>query len=594
MKKFFKTISTLLILCEIFLLPVKVYAADIWAAMAQAAGVYALYKSTLTSILRLGNNVNAQMSARRQDIKENGQDKNSLDVQLVDEIMTRLVENSRYELRVNSLPFVWLVNDNEKFNASCYPMNYISVNRGLIRGLNLNEDEVAAVLAHEMIHGIEQHAAKNYARAIAQSFGAMMISSNIDSANVDWGKLSGMVNYSIAKTITLPSEHEADEGGFFLMTSAGFNPGGGAAAMARMDYYVKFETRDFLEFDPHDKPNEQTLSDHPDTEVREEKLSQLMTDYSCGHIKVKKFDRIYKVFIDDEEILTAENLGAIYKNAEQAYFFAGGLAKAFHDYTSAEQWNFRNDEGRHMDFLTDDKVYKNLREVAFVKNIGEKIHAAVETAYKNESLDLREKYLRQENKRMANWEKIKAETISAKKNMAERLRINADTYNDYGQGKLALKEIERAMQAENQDNIAECFSIRGRAKAICGDYEGALVDANYAVEQDSENLYNFLNRADVFHMRGEIPKALADIDTAVKMNEKIPVSYRLRGDIYDELGEVEKAEENYRACYELSNKNPRSIPKNYLEKIDPEAAEKISKSEEEKKSDSKKSVENPE
>lgn len=351
MKKFFKTISTLLILCEIFLLPVKVYAADIWAAMTQAAGVYALYKSTLTSILRLGNNVNAQMSARRQDIKENGQDKNSLDVQLVDGIMTRLVENSRYELRVNSLPFVWLVNDNEKFNASCYPMNYISVNRGLIRGLNLNEDEVAAVLAHEMIHGIEQHAAKNYARAIAQSFGAMMISSNIDSANVDWGKLSGMVNYSIAKTITLPSEHEADEGGFFLMTSAGFNPGGGAAAMARMDYYVRFETRDFLEFDPHDKPNEQTLSDHPDTEVREEKLSQLMTDYSCGHVKVKKFDRIYKVFIDDEEILTAENLGAIYKNAEQAYFFAGGLAKAFHDYTSAEQWNFRNDEGRHMDFL---------------------------------------------------------------------------------------------------------------------------------------------------------------------------------------------------------------------------------------------------
>lgn len=575
MRKFYSNrIAAILICFAIFFSPLKVYAIDAWAAAAQAAGIYAMYKSALTSILRLGNDVNAQMAARRQDIKENGQDQNSLDVKTVDEIMTRLVNDSTYELRVNSLPFVWTVNDDEKFNAACYPMNYISVNRGLIRVLNLNEDEIAAVLAHEMTHGIEQHSAKNYAKAIAQSFGAMMIGVNLESANIDWGRLAGMVNYSIAKNITLPTEHEADAGGFFLMTSAGFNPGGGAAAMARMDYYVRYETRDFLEFDPHDKPNEQTLSDHPDTEVREEKLSQLLTDYSFGHVTVKKIERTYKVFIDDEEILTAENLGEIYRNAEKAYFFAGGLARAFHENENFSDWNFREGAGNRTDFLTDDKVYKDLREISLTENLGEKIQSAVESAYKNELPENRQKYLDAEKKRHENWQKIKAETLSAKKNMATRLRTNADVYNDYGQGELALKEIARALEAENQDNIAECLGIRGRAKAICGDYDGALADVNSAVEQDPKNLYNFLNRADVYHMRGETDKALNDIAAAIAINEKVAVSYKLRGEIFDELGETDKAEENYRICYELSKKNPRSIPKNYLEKIDPEAAEK--------------------
>ena len=583
MKKFLRIFLSVILLLTATFSSIKVFAADIWAAAAEAAGVYAAYKSALTSILRLGNNVNAQMAARRQDIEKNGQDKNKLDVKLVDDIMTRLVNDSEYELRVNSLPFIWNVNDNEKINAACYPVNYISINRGLIRTFNLNEDEIASVLAHEMTHGIEQHSAGNYAKAVAQSLGAMVIGMNVESANIDWGKMAGMVNYSIAKSIMVPTEHEADEGGFFLMTDAGFNPGGGAAAMSRMNYYLRYETRDFWEFDSNDKPNEQTMSDHPDTELREEKLSKLLTDYSYGHVTVKRFERIYKVFIDDEEIFTAKNLGEIYKNAECAYFFAGGLARAFHVYQSAEDWNFHEVSESRTDFLTDEKIYKTLREVSHFEKIGKKIQSAVVSAYQNENPEEKQKYLDAENKRREYWQKIKSETLSAKKIMADRLRVNADVYNDYGQGELALKEIERAMQAENQNNMAECFAIRGRAKAICGDYEGALSDANFAVEQDSKNLYNFLNRADVFHMRGEIDPALSDINSALKIDEKNPMAYKLLGDIYDELGQYEQAEKSYRNCYIFSKKNHNLIPKNYLEKIDPKVAEKLEKKEEQAK-----------
>ena len=132
MKKILNALTVLVTVAAV-LTPVKVLAADAWAVAAEALGVLAAYKSTLSQMLALGNNVHAQMEVKRQDIAKNGLDPNKRDVEVVNSVMTRLVNAGQYELRVNSLPFTWSLNDNEKFNAACYPMNYISINRGLVR-----------------------------------------------------------------------------------------------------------------------------------------------------------------------------------------------------------------------------------------------------------------------------------------------------------------------------------------------------------------------------------------------------------------------------------------------------------------------------
>lgn len=587
MKRF---LVVVLLTVAALLTPAQALAADAWAIAAEALGVFAAYQSTLKEILALGNSVNAQLGARKQDIEKNGVDKNKHDVELVDSIMTRLVNGGRYELRVNSLPFIWSVNDNEKFNAACYPMNYISVNRGLVRGLNLDENQIAAVLAHEMTHGIEQHSAKSYAQAVAQQLGAMVVGANVDNGrNIDWSKFSAMVDYSIAKSINVPVEYAADEGGFYLMTSAGFNPGGCAAAMNRLGYYVRYETRDFLEFDAHDKPDDQTFSDHPDTDKREAKMVEMMSDYGGGHIKVTKEGRAYKVFIDGLEIFYSMNIGDDPNTAAaNAYYFAGGLSKAFHDYDNVADWNFRLGVTNQTDFLTDEIAYRELRELSSMYNLGERIQSSVTMAYRNEKPEVRQKIREADEAREKFWAKIKSDADSAKAKAATQLRINADVYNDYGQGELALKEIERALSAKNQEDIAECLGIRGRAKAIVGDYDGAIVDADAAVEQDPKNIYNFLNRADVRHMRGEINLAMEDINNALAIDAKNPIAYKLQGDIFDEQSETAQAEASYRKCYEFAKKNPTLIPIKYLEKIDAKAASKILKEKEkakEKKSD---------
>lgn len=586
MKKF---LIAILVTLVTLLTPAQTLAADAWAIAAEALGVLAAYQSTLKEILALGNNANAQMEARKQDIEKNGVDKNPRDVELVDSIMRRLVDGGRYELRVNSLPFVWSVNDNEKFNAACFPMNYISINRGLVRNLNGDENQIAAVLAHEMTHGIEQHSAKSYAQAVAQQLGAMVLGANVDNGrNIDWGRFSAMVDYSIAKNINVPAEYAADEGGFYIMTSAGFNPGGSAAAMNRLGYYVRYETRDIWEFDAHDKPDEQTLSDHPDTDKREAKMVELMTAYSGGHVTVEKVGRAYKVLIDGAEIFYSVNQGDNPTSAAvNAYYFAGGLAKAFHDYDNVAAWNFRRGVTNQTDFLSDELAYKELRGLSSIYNLGEKIQAAVTMAYRNEAPATRQK-IRDDDKARENfWAKVKSEADSAKAKAATQLRVNADVYNDHGQGELALKQIERALNAKNQDDVAECLSIRGRAKAIVGDYDGALADTDAAIDKDPKNLYNFLNRADVRHMRGELELALEDIARALAIDAKNPIAYKLQGDILDEQGKTAQATESYRKCYELSKKNPDLIPLKYLEQIDAKAADKIRKDKEKAKETTK-------
>ena len=60
--------------------------------------------------------------------------------------------------------------------------------------------------------------------------------------------------------------------------------------------------------------------------------------------------------------------------------------------------------------------------------------------------------------------------------------------------------------------------------------------------------------------------------------------YKLQADLFDELGRADDALESYGKVYALTKKNPRAIPLEYLDKIDPKVAEKIRKTDKEAKS----------
>ena len=559
------------------LLPLsKAEAVDGWGAAAQALGVYAVYKSSLASILALGNDVNAQVQSRAQDIRQNGLDPNPNDVRVVDAVMQQLVLHGDYVLKNNSLPFIWAVNDSKDFNAACYPTNYISVNKALVRGLNLEPDELAAVLAHEMTHGLEQHSASNYAKAVAQYMGMSFL--NMDTNSMDWNKLNGLANYSIAKNITLPTEYEADIGGFYIMTSAGFNPGGGAAAMSRMAYYLTYETQNFLEHQsPNAEENEREhYSDHPETKLREERLAQMMSDYGMGHVTVQNQQDIC---IDGEKLLSVEWTGDAYDNkAENAYYVAGAIAKAFHDYNSITGWNFRKDSTGKVTCLQDIRVNKTLQEFLQLRNAGEKLQQLVIKAYEAEQASgVRQKYRAMEEKRWQELQKLRAANMQADMKTVKKLRENADAYSDYALGDKALEQMQRVFACQNIDDMGESLAINARAMAVKGDYAAALAEANRAVSTNPQNVYIFLNRSDIYHMQGDTTAALADLTKAKEIDKSNIYVYLLSAQIYDELGNKEQAKENYREFYKLRPKAYRNIPEEYLQEIAPKEYKEVTK-----------------
>ncbi|MEX5284960.1 M48 family metalloprotease [Selenomonas sputigena] len=540
-------------------------------------GGFLSYHGTLKEMLAIGNNVDYQISGLKQDMETNGEEKDEKNRAVVDAVLTRLTQHGEYALHVNSLPFLWRVNANDTFNASCYPTDYISVNRGLVRALHHDEDELAAVLGHEMTHGLRQHSAKNYAKAVAESYAGMAIGSAAD--NLDWQKLNAVVAYAIAKDVTLPSELEADEGGFYLMTTAGFNPGGGAAAMARMAYYLTYETQDISEYqDPFEDPDAPNYNDHPAMADRIKRLAGYMTTYSMNHVTVENGK---DVLIDGQLLLTADWDAEYNNTTENAYLIAGGIAKALHDKASFADWNFRADKHGRRFYLDDSRVYEKLKKFVSRSHAETKLEELVRAAYANpKDKAAREKVAAAEKKRSDAWQSIRSKALDAKSDYVKQLRYNADRYSDNGMAKEALFLMERAFAAKNPDNVAENYAIRGRARAVAGDYEAALADADHAVELDSANVYNFLNHADVRRMRGEREAALADLDRAQEIAADNPFTYKIRAEIFNEMGEKDKALAAYRDYWAKAPK-ARDIPDEYMKDVDAAAYEKMKKEREE-------------
>ena len=588
-----KTAATMLLVLVIaaatLFPPARAEAIDAWGIAAQALGVLGAYHSALGTVLALGNDVSAQVQSERQDIAENGRARNARDIELVDGIMERLVRDGDYVLRVNSLPFTWAVTDSSVFNAACYPTDYVTINRGLIRGLGGNVDELAAVLGHEMTHGIRQHSAHNYAKAAAQFYGMSFL--NMNFGLMDWNKLNALVGYSVAKNVTLPTEYEADEGGFRIMTSAGFNPGGGAAAMARMGYYLTYVTQDLQEYqDPKEKDLPQDdFSDHPATERREAKLAGFMTDYSAGHVTVT--DR-KTVCIDGTPLLTVTRTDDDYDNSpENAYLVAGALARAFHDYDRAEDWHLVLTRDGGATLGGDPRVNELLVYFLAKERAGERLIALVRDAYAGEAASgAREKLLTAEKMRADARAAELAEVENADAKAIKKIRENSDAYSDYGDSVRALALMERVFSSPHDDSRALSHVIRARAYAVQGDTAQAMADADKGVADDPKDVYTWLNRSDVRRMLGDRDGALADALKAIETDAKNPYGYLIAADLYDEMENAAEAQEFFKKLYAVEPKAIERIPDEYLEAVDKRAYAKRMKDKEKARAEREKEI----
>ena len=147
-------------------------------------------------------------------------------------------------------------------NATCAPGGKITFYTGLIDQLNLTDDEIAAIMGHEIAHALREHGRERLSQAMAQN-----LVTNIAAAS-GYGSSANAANQVAQYILVLPNsrqnESEADAIGLELAARSGYSP---QAAISVWKKMIKAT---------NGKTSPEFLSTHPSGETRIEQLSALM------------------------------------------------------------------------------------------------------------------------------------------------------------------------------------------------------------------------------------------------------------------------------------------------------------------------------
>ena len=149
----------------------------------------------------------------------------------------------------------WEVNliDDAQLNAYCMPGGKIMFYSGIIDRLSLTDDEIAAIMGHEMAHALREHGREAMSQAYALQLGhdALGILFGVDQDLLDVG--STVVNYALTLPNSRTNEAEADLIGLELMARAGYNPEAAVSLWQKMAIQASQGVPEFLSTHPaHD------------------------------------------------------------------------------------------------------------------------------------------------------------------------------------------------------------------------------------------------------------------------------------------------------------------------------------------------------
>ncbi len=174
-------------------------------------------------------------------------------VQRLRRIAARIVPHAeRFNPRASQ--WSWEINliGSKQINAFCMPGGKIAFYTGLLDTLQLTDDELAVVMAHEVAHALREHGRERAAKsAIAQG---LTIGASILSQWFGYGDLGGMLAQTGAQFTMLKfsreDETEADLVGMDLAARAGFDPRAGIRLWQKMATASKGQPPQWLSTHP--------------------------------------------------------------------------------------------------------------------------------------------------------------------------------------------------------------------------------------------------------------------------------------------------------------------------------------------------------
>ncbi len=199
------------------------------------SGAIGLQRSQL--MLISSDAINAQAAKGFQQLTADARSKKKLNT---DAALTQRVRRIGYDLiahvdvfRPDARNWAWEINvfDSDDINAFCAPGGKIGVYTGIIQKLRLSDDELAAVMGHEIAHALREHSREQASQKTISS----LITSTIAAAAGVPGELMDAGSQML---VHLPNsramELESDVIGLELMARAGYDPRNASSIWKKM------------------------------------------------------------------------------------------------------------------------------------------------------------------------------------------------------------------------------------------------------------------------------------------------------------------------------------------------------------------------
>lgn len=138
----------------------------------------------------------------------------------------------------------------DQLNAFVMPGGKIMFYTGIIERLNLTDDEIAAIMGHEMSHALREHSRERLSREYATQTGIGVAASifGLSQGQAELANLAG--DFGLSRPHSRTQESEADRIGLELMARAGYNPQAAITLWQKMQRASQGEPPQFLSTHP--------------------------------------------------------------------------------------------------------------------------------------------------------------------------------------------------------------------------------------------------------------------------------------------------------------------------------------------------------
>lgn len=162
-------------------------------------------------------------------------DKTSNNAKRLRTIANRLIAQAP-RLRPDAAQWQWDVNliKSPELNANCGPGGKIIFYSGIIEKLKLSDDEIAAVMGHEIAHALREHSREAMSRAYGVSLAKQGAGALLGLGEGGMAMADAAVEYGMTLPNSRGNENEADLLGLELAARGGYNPNAAISLWQKM------------------------------------------------------------------------------------------------------------------------------------------------------------------------------------------------------------------------------------------------------------------------------------------------------------------------------------------------------------------------